>query len=97
MVTQTQCQHCTVPVDSGNICAFCATYTPLATLSQRLDEIMKGIDRLRYLGNDVLRGLPTDAPLFAVADLVTALGHLRQAAVSFDRAIDQFISEEMAR
>lgn len=23
-----QCRHCTVPVDSGDTCAFCASYTP---------------------------------------------------------------------
>lgn len=25
-----QCQHCTVPVDSGDICTFCSTYVPPA-------------------------------------------------------------------
>ncbi|OBG48329.1 hypothetical protein [Mycolicibacterium fortuitum] len=69
---------------------------PATTLvSQQIEEITKVIDRLRRDGNDALQQLPADAPLFAVADLVAALGHLKQAAASFDRATDQFVSEEM--
>lgn len=64
-------------------------------VSQQIADITKVIDQLRSAGNDALRHLPADAPLFAVADLVAALGHLKQAAVSFDRATDQFVSEEM--
>jgi hypothetical protein len=43
---------------------------------------------MRHDLNAVLQELPDDAPLFAVVDLVTALGHLRQAAVGIDKAAD---------
>ena len=88
MTIQTLCKHCTVPVDSGDTCAFCATYTPAATTSQRLDVLVNKIDLVRHDLNEELRGLPTAAPLMAVVDLVTALGHLRQAAVALDKCTD---------
>ncbi|MCT7369328.1 hypothetical protein [Mycolicibacterium llatzerense] len=28
MILQTECKHCTVPVDTGDVCTFCKTYTP---------------------------------------------------------------------
>lgn len=33
-----QCQHCTVPVDGGNVCGFCKAYTPPPTAPQRIDD-----------------------------------------------------------
>lgn len=84
-----QCRYCTVPVDDGsNTCAFCASYTPPATVAQKIDTLVNRVDIIRSDGNEILRALPADAPLFAVADLVSALCHLRQAAVLLDRAND---------
>lgn len=28
MILQTECKHCTVPVDTGDVCTFCRSYTP---------------------------------------------------------------------
>lgn len=54
-----------------------------------LDSAVNMIGLARADGNEVLRVLPKNAPLFAVVDLVAALGHLRQAAGLFDKAADQ--------
>ena len=90
MMTQPQCRHCTVPTGDGtDTCAFCRDYTPPTTASQRLDISVNRVDLLRHDLNELLRELPADAPLMAVVDLVTALGHLRQAAVALDKAADQ--------
>ncbi|MEX3652383.1 hypothetical protein ABFW14_19035 [Mycolicibacterium fortuitum] len=83
-----QCKHCTVPVDSGDICAFCADYTVPETVPQQLAVLGNKVQLVRHDGNEVLQGLPADAPLMAVVDLVTALGHLKRAAVALDRAND---------
>ena len=88
MMTQTQCRHCTVPTGDSDTCSFCATYVPPESPAQRLDVAVNRVDLLRHDINAVIQDLPTDAPLFAVADVVTALGHLRQAAVLLDRAND---------
>ncbi|WP_349319146.1 hypothetical protein [Mycolicibacterium canariasense] len=53
-----------------------------------LDNAVNLIDVARADGNKVLRGLPRTAPLFVAVDLVTALGHLRQAALLIDGAAD---------
>ncbi|MDW5613241.1 hypothetical protein [Mycolicibacterium sp. D5.8-2] len=85
----TGCKHCTVPTPTGqDVCTFCASYTPPETPAQRLDVAVNRIDLLRRDINGVVQDLPADAPLFAVADVVTALGHLRQSAVLLDRAND---------
>lgn len=101
MMTQPQCRHCTVPTGDGtDTCAFCRTYVPPTTASQRLDISVNRVDLLRHDLNELLRELPADAPLMAIVDLVTALGHLRQAAVALDRAADQLEAadtEEAAR
>lgn len=84
-----QCRHCTVPTDGADVCDFCATYTPPQTPAQRIDVAVNRVDLLRHDVNEVLRKLPINAPLMAVVDIVTALGHLRQAAVLLDKANDQ--------
>lgn len=88
MMTQAQCKHCTVPTAGQAVCPFCATYTPPETAAQRLDVATNRIDLLRHDLNEELQGLPTGVPLFAVVDIVAALGHLRQAAVLLDQAND---------
>lgn len=30
MAQTTECKHCTVPTDSGDVCSFCRTYVPPA-------------------------------------------------------------------
>lgn len=98
MTIQTECKHCTVPLndpartsqhETDGTCTFCADYTPPETPAQRIDVAVNRVDLLRHDVNEVLRGLPINAPLMAVVDIVTALGHLRQAAVALDRANDQ--------
>ncbi|MDW5609267.1 hypothetical protein [Mycolicibacterium sp. D5.8-2] len=83
-------------MDNGDTCAFCAVYVPPETAAQQLDVAVNRIDLIRSDGNEILRGLPADAPLFAVADLVSALCHLRQAAVAFDRASDALEADAKA-
>lgn len=85
----TECKHCSVPVDTGDSCTFCSSYTPPETAAQRLDVAVNRVDLLRHDLNEILRELPTDAPLFAVADLTIAVCHLRRAAVLIDKASDQ--------
>ncbi|WP_418601588.1 hypothetical protein [Mycolicibacterium sp. SCSIO 43805] len=96
MTTVTECQHCTVPTGGSEVCSFCATYIPPETPAQRLDVAVNRVDLLRHDINGVVQDLPTDAPLFAVADVVTALGHLRQAAVLLDRANDTLEADSEA-
>ncbi|WP_421876783.1 hypothetical protein [Mycolicibacterium wolinskyi] len=96
--TPGSCRHCTVPLndparasqpETDGVCTFCADYTPPETTAQRLDILVNKVDLLRHDLNKELQGLPTTAPLMAVVDLVTALGHLREAAVLLDKATDQ--------
>lgn len=93
-----RCKHCTAPVDTGDTCTFCAQYAPLITLTvpQRLDVLAHRIDLVHRALNGELRGLPSDAPLFAVTDLVVALGHLRAAAVALDKATDALEADAAA-
>jgi len=78
-----QCAHCTVPIPE--------------TPAQHLDVLVNKIDLIRHDGNEVLRALPTNAPLFGVVDVVVALGHLRLAAVALDKATDLIEAAEVAR
>lgn len=87
-IAAAECCHCTVPVDDGDVCGFCQSYTPPETAAQRIDVVVNRVDLLRADINAVLTGLPADAPLMAVVDVVTALGHLRRAAVLLDKAND---------
>ncbi|TXI56256.1 MAG: hypothetical protein E6Q55_29635 [Mycolicibacterium mageritense] len=75
--------------DGNDVCSFCQSYVPPETSAQRIDVAVNRVDLLRHDVNDVLRGLPINAPLMAVVDIVTAIGHLRQAAVLLDKANDQ--------
>lgn len=61
-----------------------------------LDSAVNLTDLARTDLNAVLRTLPDDVPLFAVVDLVAALGHLRLAAIMIDRAADA-LNAEVAR
>lgn len=79
------------PVDSTTrpCCSGIGGHTQMcATLdvSLRLDTAANLIELARGDANTALRAVPADAPLFAVVDLVAALGHLRQAARLIDRA-----------
>lgn len=59
---------------------------PTAALA--LDTAVNLVDLVRHDLNATLRE-SSSMPLFAVSDLVAALGHLRQAAVLIDRCADQ--------
>lgn len=80
------CRHCTVRIESGDSCDFCRTYVPPATIQQRLDDAINRIDLLRADINTVIRELPSDAPMFAIVDIVNALWNLRNASVLLDKA-----------
>lgn len=60
-----------------------------ADAALQLDGAVNLVDLARADANNALRMMPADVPLFAVVDVVAALGHLRQAAVLIDRAADQ--------
>lgn len=93
----TQCRHCTVPTSAGqDACSFCQSYSPPETVAQRIDVAVNKVDLLRHDLNEILRELPESPPLFAVADIVVALGHLRRAAVALDRATDALESDAKA-
>lgn len=62
-----------------------------------LDSAVNLVDLARADGNKVLRALPRDTGLFQVVDLVSALGHLRQAAVLIDRCADALESGAVQR
>lgn len=64
---------------------------------RRLDAAVKLIDLARTEGNAVLCALPADAPLFSVVDLVSALGHLRQASVLIDSVAESLNTEAASR
>ncbi|MFV8232588.1 hypothetical protein [Mycolicibacterium fortuitum] len=83
-----QCPSCTVPTAGGGLCAFCESYSAPETAAQKIDTLVNRVDIVRHDGNDILQGLPADAPLFAVTDLVVALNHLKRAAVALDKASD---------
>lgn len=93
----TQCRHCTVPISGAQeVCNFCQSYTPPETVAQRIDVAVNKVDLLRHDLNEILRELPESAPLFAVADIVVALGHLRRSAVALDRATDALEADAKA-
>lgn len=94
----TPCRSCSVPTDAGDTCGFCATYRPPEpTPVERIDKAIMSVDELRRDINAVVRDLPADAPLIAVADVVAALGHLREAAVVLDKAADTLKGTVMQR
>lgn len=96
MTIQALCTSCTVPVDSGDTCNFCSNYTPPQTVPQKIDVAVNKVDLLRHDVNHILREIPSDGPLMAVVDVVTALGHLKRAAVALDRATDALESDAQA-
>lgn len=96
MTVQTSCTSCTVPIQAGDTCAFCASYIPPETVAQRIDVAVNKVDILRHDLNEILRELPDSAPLFAVADIVVALGHLRRSAVALDKATDTLEADAQA-
>lgn len=96
-ITPESCKHCTVPVAADQaVCSFCANDTPPETIAQRLDVAVNKVDLLRHDLNEILRELPATAPLMAVVDLVTALGHLKGAAVALDRSTDALEADAAA-
>lgn len=92
-----ECKFCTVPFEGGgDVCPFCADYTPPETIAARLDGTVGRVDLLRRDVNEILRDLPSGAPLMSVVDVVTALGHLRRAAVALDKAADALEADARA-
>jgi hypothetical protein len=66
-----------------------ATLTDRHESTSALDRIVTLVDQSRHELQGVLAVLPDSAALFACIDLVTALDHLRLAAVAIDKAADQ--------
>ncbi|MET4432392.1 hypothetical protein [Mycolicibacterium sp. 624] len=73
----------TVPNPSAPPVAIPATDSALM-----LDGVVNMVDLARADINTVLRGTPSDIGLFQALDLVTALGHLRQAVLLVDKVAD---------
>ncbi len=42
MILQTECKHCTVPTDNGDVCGFCKSYT----LPLEVDGLLTEADQL---------------------------------------------------
>ncbi|AYE93446.1 hypothetical protein C0J29_00065 [Mycobacterium paragordonae] len=62
-----------------------------------LDQTANMLTLARNDANSAFRILPNDAPLFAIVDLVTALGHLRQASILIDRVAESLDAEAVSR
>lgn len=81
-----QCRSCTVPIDTGDICAFCQTYTPPTPG----DALLAGAHcRASQSAGDLaaaLAELGDETPLPAVVDIVTARAHLVAAQRLIDNA-----------
>lgn len=95
----TECKHCTIPVDSGDTCAFCADYSPPPpepTITQRLDASVNMIDLARGDINAVMRDLPEDTSMWVIVDITNALGNLRNASVLLDKATDALEADAAA-
>lgn len=95
-VPPAECRHCTVRTNGTDTCNFCQNYTPPETIAQRLDVLVNRVDIMRHDLNETLRELPADAPLMAVVDVVTGLGHLKRVAVALDRATDALEADAAA-
>ncbi|WP_133062579.1 hypothetical protein [Mycolicibacterium peregrinum] len=59
-----------------------------ADIALMFDQAVNMVDLVRNDLNKVFPTIAESAPLFAVVDVLTALGHLRQAAVAIDKAAD---------
>ncbi|MED5813860.1 hypothetical protein VST63_15990 [Mycolicibacterium sp. 050232] len=94
-----QCRHCTVLTEGADECTFCQQYVLPDTepAPRRLGAMTAQIDTIRAEVNTVLRGLPADAPLFAVTDVVAGLNLLRLAAVALDKAADTIEAADEVR
>ncbi|OBK12968.1 hypothetical protein A5637_20660 [Mycolicibacterium fortuitum] len=62
-----------------------------------LDQAVNMVDLIRGDLNKVFPTISESAPLFAVVDILTALGHLRHAAVAIDKAADAIEAAGVAR
>lgn len=96
---RTQCVHCTVPTDSGDICTFCRHYvppTPGPGIPQRLDDAVRRIDALRRDLAGIIAALPGEVSMCLVLDLSAAGTRLRDAAALCDRAADQLETDAEA-
>lgn len=90
--TPGSCRYCTIPIDSGDTCAFCVSYSPPdpePPAVQQLDDCVNRIDDVRYQLNALVRELPETTGMRVLADVATALFHLQHAAVLLDGATDQ--------
>ena len=59
----------------------------------KLDAAVNLVDLARHDLNEVLRALPADVGLFQALDLVTALGHLKEAVRLTERVADVLEAE----
>ena len=107
-----ECIHCTVPVDTGDIYAFCESYTPPESAAGREDDALEpdahcfGLalaevaQHARFAFEDIedaFEVMPDEAPLPAVVDLVTARAHLIAAQRLIDKAATRIAATEVTR
>lgn len=64
------------------------TPVPPPDIALTLDQAVNMITLVRNDLNKVFPTIAESAPLFAVVDILTALGHLRHAAAAIDKAAD---------
>lgn len=90
---QTNCQHCTVPVDSGDVCSFCRSYEP----PTELDGLLAAAHtQARQAAEDLSDALAAgDVPLLAAVDIVTARAHLIAAQRLIDAAATRITAAEV--
>lgn len=85
-----ECRHCTVPVEEGDICTFCRSYTPPPTPGPA--ELLGSAELLaRRAAQDAtaaLDQLVDDALIFTAADIASAAAHLNTARRLLIRLVD---------
>jgi hypothetical protein len=82
----TECRHCTVPTEGGDVCAFCASYEAPSQFALILSEVRTHTRYAVEDATDSIDALPEDAPLLAVADVVAARAHLIAAQRLIEKA-----------
>ena len=69
---------------------------PVVSTALVLDQAVNMIDLVRNDLNKVFPAVAETAPLFAVVDVLAALGHLRHAVVAIDKAADAIEADTQA-
>lgn len=86
MPSISECRHCTVPTTEGDVCTFCADYTPPAPRNERLANLGDMLGKFAGIVERAAERMPADTPLWTTIDTVTAAAHLRAAARLLNQA-----------